>query len=376
MAFDRDLRDYLETWHGDDGAIAMYASENFLTTRDPVGRTERTRLGDAYLKLRGRHAVQWIVTVEVAQSTGQHDRWRAPRQLFADAMSPAGIPEQAPVASRYATESIERLLALHVIDLRGGRYRVPAPMREVVASALNPSPWRNAVEMLLSEERGAVLPGLQPHAADATIEQTRMIAHEIRNALVPVRVHLDSIVSPDGEVPLVPTVGKARKGVVRVLEFVEQMLETSELLSETTSHEATRLVREAIGRLDGGERVELIEPSTALRIHGQRRPLIIAISNVIDNALQAAAPSQPVRATLRLDGQNARIQIDDGGPGIPDADRVRVFDQRFTTRPGGSGYGLAYVKRIVEATSGKVWCERSDLGGARFVIELPADLTS
>ena len=52
--------------------------------------------------------------------------------------------------------------------------------------------------------------------------------------------------------------------------------------------------------------------------------------------------------------------------------REQVFQEGFTTRSDGSGYGLAYVRRVVaDALRGRVWCEASDLGGARFVIELP-----
>lgn len=68
----------------------------------------------------------------------------------------------------------------------------------------------------------------------------------------------------------------------------------------------------------------------------------------------------------------ARVTVDDGGRGVPAEARERVFQEGYTTRSDGSGYGLAYVRRVVaDELRGRVWCEESELGGARFVIELP-----
>lgn len=67
-----------------------------------------------------------------------------------------------------------------------------------------------------------------------------------------------------------------------------------------------------------------------------------------------------------------RIVVDDGGPGVPPDLRARVFDDGFTTRPGGSGFGLAFLRRVVERElHGRVSCSEADLGGARFTISIP-----
>lgn len=388
MGFEQELRDYLEgVQAGDVGSsrgdepVARYAAETYLARRE--GSALRVSpLGEAFLRLRGRDAVRWLLLVEIAQSVGPDDPWRAPSELFEEALTATGISDLVDLetgAGAYAGSTLDRWRSIGALQrlvhrFHGDTMVVAPPMRDVVAGALAPGPWRTAVEALLADERAAAVPGLQPRAAEAMVEQTRMIVHEVRNALVPVRVHLDAILSPDDDVPLEPTIAKARKGVVRVLEFVEQMLETSEIVSDATDHDAARLVLDAIGRLDGGDRVQLVEPPAGLRVRGQRRQLVIALSNVIDNALQAAPAPKAVRVALSARDGHVRIEVDDEGTGVPAADRTRIFDQGFTTRPGGSGFGLAYVKRTVEAVGGgKVWCEDSDLGGARLVIELPSD---
>jgi two-component system sensor histidine kinase ChvG len=102
-----------------------------------------------------------------------------------------------------------------------------------------------------------------------------------------------------------------------------------------------------------------------------------AFCRILDNAVKFTPEGGHIRATVATNGSNVEIRIDDDGPGIPDADRERVFD-RFqqlgdvmTGKPQGTGLGLAIVRRIVEASGGDVRCEGSDLGGARFVVRIP-----
>jgi signal transduction histidine kinase len=101
-----------------------------------------------------------------------------------------------------------------------------------------------------------------------------------------------------------------------------------------------------------------------------------AVSNLVDNAARYATSA--VQITLSCYEDTVRIVVDDDGPGIPPADRERVFE-RFTrlddsrARPqGGSGLGLAVVRAIVTRHHGQIRIEDSPLGGARLVMELPA----
>ena len=105
-------------------------------------------------------------------------------------------------------------------------------------------------------------------------------------------------------------------------------------------------------------------------IHCDRR--FIALRNLLRNALQASKQPPRVRISASVRAGAIRIDVDDNGPGVPPEDRQRVFDDGYSTRPTGSGFGLAFVRRVVEDDlSGTVWCEDSDLGGARFSIEVP-----
>ncbi len=111
-----------------------------------------------------------------------------------------------------------------------------------------------------------------------------------------------------------------------------------------------------------------------------------AFTNLVTNAEEAVAGQKKreiVVETTVADGR-LRIRISDSGPGVKEEDRLQVFEPFFTTKdPGsptdprsGTGLGLPLTKRIVSELGGKAWVEDSDLGGARFVIELPAEPSS
>ena len=70
-----------------------------------------------------------------------------------------------------------------------------------------------------------------------------------------------------------------------------------------------------------------------------------------------------------------RLTVEDSGPGVPKDIRGRIFDPFFTTKSPdeGTGLGLSICQRVVAEVGGKMWVEDSEeLGGAKFVVELPA----
>lgn len=245
---------------------------------------------------------------------------------------------------------LERLERLAVLERAIGEwgvelYQVTPSMREVVRQVLEASPWHAAVAALLDDERPVVLQATGPRASDAAIEQTRLIAHEIRNALIPVRHHIDALLASSGEAHRT-RLDASRRGVMRVLKFVDDMIATSELVNEpATTFELGELIREALSWQDGGERVEVELPAEPMRVRAPRSRFLRAVSNLMLNALQATSEGQRVRARASRSHGTIEIRIDDGGPGVPEEHRSSVFREGFTTRLEGSGFGLAYVRR-------------------------------
>jgi signal transduction histidine kinase len=98
--------------------------------------------------------------------------------------------------------------------------------------------------------------------------------------------------------------------------------------------------------------------------------------NIVNNARQAIEAHQPsgcVRITTEHCGQNARIVLQDNGPGIPEANLSKVFDPFFTTKDvgKGTGLGLSLCYGIIKEHGGTVTVRSKPNQGATFIIELP-----
>ncbi len=175
---------------------------------------------------------------------------------------------------------------------------------------------------------------------------------------------------------------------------------SSDLLAESRHME--RLVRDLLflARSDGEESVRRIEPvdlddivleeATRLRstaqvrvdasgvsaapLSGNRDELTRLVRNLLENAEHHA--ESRVRIRLSAEGREIILMVEDDGPGVPPAERERIF-QRFTRldearsrNNGGTGLGLAIVKEITERHGGTV-CVENAAPGARFAVRLP-----
>jgi signal transduction histidine kinase len=218
--------------------------------------------------------------------------------------------------------------------------------------------------------------------AEAMARHSRMVAHEIRNMLVPVKTALGTlyrevlITEQPGEVVSRRSQGIDR-GIDSVFRFIEQLVELSRFVA--TPPEAFDLlpaIRDAVSTVEteAGRRIEQLLPTTLPPISGHRARVVMALTNVLRNAAQAVPPDSPiVRIQAEsIEGASAvRISVEDNGPGVPEEMRRAIFDEGVSLR-GGSGLGLALVREVFEKEmKGLVACDASSLGGARFVMRIP-----
>ncbi len=120
-----------------------------------------------------------------------------------------------------------------------------------------------------------------------------------------------------------------------------------------------------------------VEPGPAVRAQGDAAALSQVVRILLDNAIKHTGPGTQVRVPLAAVGRTAELRVADDGPGIPPADRARVF-QRFARldsararATGSSGLGLAIARAIVDRLGGHLELEASEEPGASFVIRLP-----
>jgi signal transduction histidine kinase len=102
------------------------------------------------------------------------------------------------------------------------------------------------------------------------------------------------------------------------------------------------------------------------------------VLNLLDNAVKYGPASQTVTIGTSLNGDRARLWVDDQGEGIPTRERERVWssfyrlDRHANSSVAGSGIGLYVVRELARLHGGDAWVEDAPGGGARIVIELPA----
>src|SRR5262249_31762813 len=97
--------------------------------------------------------------------------------------------------------------------------------------------------------------------------------------------------------------------------------------------------------------------------------------NLLDNASAHGGPEPPEVEVIPAAGSGVRILVCDRGPGVPEAEREKIFEPFYRVRGmagSGAGLGLALVRQIAEQHGGQVFCSERSGGGACFEVSLPA----
>jgi heavy metal sensor kinase len=209
-------------------------------------------------------------------------------------------------------------------------------------------------------------------------------SHDLRTPLTVVRGQIEVLArNPD---PDRTEVRRVSGFVSQAIERMEAMVEDLLLLARSESGANLRLETLELEPLLAAE-VEGLAPSagrelkvgevTSRPVSIDREQMARALSNLVANAITHTSEGGRIEVSARDSDSGVMLAVDDDGPGVPPAERDRVFDrftrldQSRTSESGGSGLGLAIVRAIAEAHGGSVNCSVSPLGGARFEIRLP-----
>ena len=220
--------------------------------------------------------------------------------------------------------------------------------------------------------------------------QRRFVAdasHELRTPAALIRANAEvmereSLVTGDGSALLADIIGEADRlgGLVGDLLQLAAWDETR-LTVTPVGLDAAALAADTVrgARALAAERsvrLELDAPAPVLAT-GDRDRLVQLLLILVDNAIDHSPPGEAVTVRVRGVGGNAVIAVDDRGPGIPPAERERIFEPftrlSGTTRhgSGGTGLGLAIARRIVDAHGGTIRADSPAGGGAQFTVTLP-----
>lgn len=112
----------------------------------------------------------------------------------------------------------------------------------------------------------------------------------------------------------------------------------------------------------------------SLIVRAERGTLTTIAWNLTQNAIEATPRGGCVRLSVQRSGEHARLDVVDEGAGMSPELRTRVFEPYFTTKPQGTGLGLALVKQNIDALGGNITVDEGDGGrGTHFSVELPLE---
>ena len=240
-----------------------------------------------------------------------------------------------------------------------------------------PEPPQNDEIGHLARTVNAML-GRLDHAAEAQRRFVADASHELRSPLAVIRAEAEvALAHPDSD--------DWRRGAAAVVEETDRLESlVTDLLTLAQHDEGGSAPPGGMADLDHvvtaeaarARRVPIDTLAVApAQVRGAPGELTRIVRHLLDNAARHATDA--VRVSVRSDGAEAVLMVDDDGQGVPEAERTRVFE-RFARLEdergrdsGGAGLGLAVVAATVGTLGGTVAVERSDLGGARFTVRLP-----
>jgi signal transduction histidine kinase len=223
-------------------------------------------------------------------------------------------------------------------------------------------------------------------------EIARRLAHEIKNPLTPIQMSVET---------LRKTFARQHPSFAEVFEestrtVLEETARLKRIVGEFASFarlprphkqpcDLNQLAASALVLYQGSIVIDRELAADLPRVLADRDQLVQLILNLLENARDAisartgaagdaAAPGEPGRVllTTRRCDDAVELSVDDNGPGVAVAMREQIFAPYFTTRQGqgGTGLGLAIAQRVIAEHGGRLWCEDSPLGGARFTFRL------
>ncbi len=213
-------------------------------------------------------------------------------------------------------------------------------------------------------------------------EVARRIAHEVKNPLTPIQLSAQRL--RKRYLKLLAAEGEVFDQCTATI--IKQVDELKHLVAEFSSFARMPAVKKTLGHLGAlaSEVVVLYQEAhreIGLVLIDQGVPAFYfdqeqmrrVVVNLLDNAVAAVAGRGRVEVELSVQPQDGLVilEVRDDGPGVSDADKLRLFEPYFSTKKTGTGLGLAIVSTVVADHGGYVRIKDNQPRGARFIVELP-----
>jgi two-component system, OmpR family, phosphate regulon sensor histidine kinase PhoR len=272
------------------------------------------------------------------------------------------------------------------LDARSALERIAATMSLVTGKRMETGWWPITAPTDVEAFEATIERALERGARERErYEFLATVGHELRTPLTSIRGYIETLLDEDLDAPTVRRfLEVARNEALRLGRLVDGMLDFSLLdLSPHPLAGVTDLVAAAQAAIDAldpiareaGMQLHVAhDGGAAARIGGDA--CMHVLLNVIENAIKYAGRGGRIVVTVERQDPFVHAIVDDDGPGVAPSEREQIFEHRARGGAGeatpGSGIGLAIVRAIVERAAGAVSAHDSPLGGARFIIRLPA----
>ncbi len=207
------------------------------------------------------------------------------------------------------------------------------------------------------------------------------LAHEIKNPLSSIKGTAEILLDefPEGH-PKREFTQILLKEATRLNTTVEEVLQYSRGQRGTSpaTEPVSRVINQVAGLLKSQLKkkaitLEILPLPAAEQFHVDEGKLSQVFLNIILNGIDVVPKGGTIKLKLAQDDQGLQVTICDNGPGIPEADRERIFAPFVSGKEGGTGLGLSISRKIVESYNGRLTVSASDLGGACFTVFLPTE---
>ncbi|HEX6570254.1 MAG TPA: ATP-binding protein, partial [Acidimicrobiales bacterium] len=213
------------------------------------------------------------------------------------------------------------------------------------------------------------------------------ISHELKTPVGALALLAETLLDEDDPGVTKRLAERLANEAFRVGNTIDDLLELSRLEVATglaTDRVAVgQFVREAADRVrpaaeQRGIDIDVPEPSLRLAVVGDRRQLVSAVTNLLDNAVKYSEAGSTVTVGARTDGTWVDVAVRDNGIGIPRRDLERIFERFYrvdrarSRDTGGTGLGLAIVRHVASNHRGEVRVESREGVGSTFTLRLPA----
>lgn len=214
---------------------------------------------------------------------------------------------------------------------------------------------------------------------------TAGIAHEVRNPLSGINLYVSALEKiagdPGQEAKIRECLRKLKMAscdietvIRRAMDFLKpgapmfQKMDANESVKNALELSAAALRKNGVA-------IESCLNEAPLPCHADANLLLRVLLNLVHNAAEAmdqASGPRVIKVKTAMESERILISVSDSGPGVPKRIREHIFDPFYTTKSDGTGIGLSLSQRIVMDHNGTIRVGRSELGGAAFIIDLPA----